>query len=567
MAQKRIRSGLQSPAAFISIVSAAASVAILAAKFVLVARINVNWDEFYFLNHVYALARGELELLMQGAYTHAFLWITSTGGNEVDQVVRLRVVMCVLLAISAVFLWALARTYASRTAAWLALLAFLASWPVLKHGASFRADSIVLPLTLAAFYFALRRGARFARDAAIAGACLGLAITVTVKGVLLVPALVLMAALPDTGSHRVCGDSIQLAVRRIVLMVSVAAAVAATLLLLHGMQVEEAAEPAGGFASRTLQSAFDAPLLPRVETLVGYLANDALYWIAALAGFMVALQRRSFSAAAVILCLAPMLFYRNAFPYYFPVMMAPAAVLVAIAVDWLLGVSNARARPVALATVAVGCLSVLHGAWDGIATLRFDGLSGERAIVAAVHRVFPLPVPYIDHSGMIASFPKANFFMSGWGVEHYLSRGEDFMPEIIRQHCAPLLLVNHSVLKPGALLFRELRATDRALLESRYVPYWGPIRLAGAARKIQPGRDSVIRVPCTGRYRVSTEGSALFDGHAMVDGEVLELEGERDYRVESASAESSPVAITLRWADVGTPPSEPPPRMPVYAPL
>jgi len=53
----------------------------------------------------------------------------------------------------------------------------------------------------------------------------------------------------------------------------------------------------------------------------------------------------------------------------------------------------------------------------------------------------------------------------------------------------------------------------------------------------------------------------------MVDGEVLELEGERDYRVESASAESSPVAITLRWADVGTPPSEPPPRMPVYAPL
>ena len=567
MAREPVRSGLQSPAAFLSIASAAASVAILAAKFVLAARINVNWDEFYFLNHVYALLRGELELLMQGAYTHAFLWITSTGGNEVDQVVRLRIVMCVLLAISAVLIWALARIYASRTAAWLALLAFLTSWPVLKHGASFRADSILLPLTLASFYFALRRGDRFARDAAIAGACLGLAITVTVKGVLLVPALVLMAALPDAGPRRLSAESMQLVVRRIALMAFVAAAVAAPLLLLHGTQVVAAAEPAGRFASRTFMAVIDMRLFSRVEPFVKFAANDAAYWFAALAGLMVALLRRSFGAAAAILCFAPLVFYRNAFPYYFPVMMAPATVLVAIAADWLLGVRNARMRSVALATLVVGCLSLLHGAWDGIATLRFDGQSGERAIVAAVHRVFPLPVPYIDHSGMIASFPKANFFMSGWGVERYLSRGEDFMPGIIRHRCAPLLLVNHSVLKPGALLFRELRATDRALLESRYVPYWGPIRLAGAAREIKPGRDAIIRVPCSGRYRVSIKGSALFDGHAMGDGEVLELEGERDYRVESAATESSPVAITLQWADVGKPPSEPPPRMPVYAPL
>ena len=558
---------MQAPAAILSVVSAVSAVAILAAKFALAARINVNWDEFYFLSHVHALARGQLDVFMQGAYTHAFLWITSTGGNEMDQIVHLRIVMCVLLAISAGLTWALARIYASRTAAWLALLAFLASWPVLKHGASFRADSILLPLTLAAFYFALRPGDRFARDTAIAGMCLGLAITVTVKAVLLVPALVFMAALPDAGRPRVSGDSMLSVARRIALAAFVAAAVAATLLLLHGTQVVAAAEPAGEFTSRTLVSAFELPLIPRVEIIGKFATIDTVFWFTAIAGLLVAVMRRSFGAAAAILSLAPVVFYRNAFPYYFPVMMAPAAVLVAIAADWLLGVSGSRARPLALATVAVGCLSLLHGAWDGIASLRFDGQSGERAIVAAVHRVFPRPVPYIDHSGMIASFPKANFFMSSWGVQRYLGRGKDFMIEIIQQRCAPLLLVNHSVLKPGALLFRDLRAADRALLESRYVPYWGPIYLAGAARAVRSGRNATIRVPCSGRYRVSIDGPAQFDGLALGDGEVLELEGERDYRVTSANTGSSAVTITLRWSDVGEPPAERPPKMPVYAPL
>ena len=88
-----------------AVACAVAGAVILAAKFFLAGRIGVNWDEFYFLSHVYALGRGELDLLLQGAYTHAFAWVTTTGGAEVDQIVRLRLVMCALLALSAVLLW------------------------------------------------------------------------------------------------------------------------------------------------------------------------------------------------------------------------------------------------------------------------------------------------------------------------------------------------------------------------------------------------------------------------------------------------------------------------------
>ena len=453
---------------------AAGSVAILAAKFALAARINVNWDEFYFLTHVHALLRGELDLLLQGAYTHAFRWIAWTGGDEMDQILRLRHAMCVLLAISAALTYAFARLWCSRVGALLAVLAFLTSWPVLRHGASFRADSILLPLTLAAFYFALRGGSNVRRDAVVAGVFLGLAFVVTVKAVLLLPALVLMAWLPGARRLGASLDSLPGATWQAGFMFAAAAAVSFAALLLHGTQIVAASEPAGEFASRSLVSAIlDVPFAPRRDIFVRLVGEDAIYWIAVLAGFLVAIRQRAFGLAAAALCFAPVLFYRNAFQYYFPVMMAPASVLVAVAADRLLEVRDARGRVLALAAMAVACLGLVRGGWIGVAALRFDEQASERALVAAVHRVFPQPVPYLDHGGMIASYPKVNFFMSGWGVERYLRGGEDFMPAALQGRCPPLLLVNHSVLSPGALPYRQLRPKDRELIESRYVRYWG----------------------------------------------------------------------------------------------
>src|SRR5688572_25104833 len=103
--------GVPMPAALLAVGCAAASVAILAAKFFLAARINVNWDEFYFLSHVHDLARGELVLFLQGAYTHAFRWLALAGDDEMDQVLRGRLVMCALLAVAGVLTYVLARLW------------------------------------------------------------------------------------------------------------------------------------------------------------------------------------------------------------------------------------------------------------------------------------------------------------------------------------------------------------------------------------------------------------------------------------------------------------------------
>ena len=248
--------------------------AILAAKFLLAARINVNWDEFFFLSHVYALERGELALLLQGAYAHAFLWITGTGGDEVDQVVRLRLVMCALLVVSGAILYALARLWTSRPAALVAVLAFLSTWPVLSHGASFRADALILPLTLAAFYFTLR-GTRLSwRSASIAGCCIGLAFVVTVKSVMLLPALFVAALLPDPARQGNALTGTAEAVRKLALISCIAAVLAAALLALHSTAVVAAAEPAGAFASRAITATvLDMPFAPRGDYLIWLMAR------------------------------------------------------------------------------------------------------------------------------------------------------------------------------------------------------------------------------------------------------------------------------------------------------
>lgn len=562
------RTGVLGPAGVLAIVCAAASFAILTAKFLLASRINVNWDEFFFLTHVYALDRGELTLLLQGAFTHGFRWITEAAGSEVDQIVRLRYVMCALLAASAGFLYALARLWTSRAPALVAVLAFLATWPVLKHGASFRADALILPLTLAAFWLALRGSTRQWRDAALAGACISLALTVTVKSVLLLPALVAAALLPDAVRRGAAPGRSGPAVPKLALAFAIAAAIAAALLALHATTVVDSAEPAGVLAARAFSATvIEMHFAPRRDYLVRLVAEDPWFWAGMLAGLLVAIRLRAWSAAALALALAPVLFYRNAFPYYYPVMMAPAAVLVAIVSARLLQARSPRARTPALVTLAAGVAAVLAGAHDSLMTLRFSDQSAQRAIVAAVHRIFPEPVPYLDHSGMIASFPKVNFFMSSWGIEAYRRAGRDFMPDALAGRCPPLLLVDHPVLSPGTLLYRQLSELDRQLMETGYVDYWGPVRVAGAAVEFTGGGPRALRVPCSGAYRVESDGAAFLNGRRVVDGDVIQLEGRRDHDVEANAAGPSVSRLRLVWAGAQAPPAESPPKPELYAPL
>lgn len=540
---------------------------ILMGKWLLISRINVNWDEFYFLSHVHALTRGELQLVFQTAYTHLFAWLPRINGFEMPQILAARRVMILLLVATAVLLWALARRWAGARSAVIAPLCYLAMSPVVLHGGSFRSDSLLAPLLLLALLLLSHQPAT--RRAAIsAGAVAGLAAAVTIKVALFAPLFVALALINQSGSFQGSGYRAKSAGLQLAIIGMAALATAVAILLLHRYSLTlSPVEGTGDFAVRAIRKTLlEAPLFPRWRFFRATLDVDWWIWILIGAGAVVALARRQFVAAIGVLALLPIVFYRNAFPYFYTVMLAPACVLGAVAADeverlLVRRLGAARAYRVA---VAVPVLIAAHAA-TGLFGLRNDDQAQQRAVIAAVHEVFPRPVSYVDPSGMIASFPKANFFMSTWGVEAYLARGIPFMPEALAVHRPPLMLANRPVLAPGTLPFMRLLKEDQTLLVSSYVPYWGPIYVAGAQATVPPTGEVQARVPFPGRYRVHSAKSILVDGDLRQNGDIVECGAESLLSLAQSGDAAAPIKAQLIWADAREPPSYPAPLVSLYS--
>ena len=554
----------------IGVAALASCLVFLLLKILLIWRLNVNWDEFFYLSHVHDLERGNLTLVLQAVHTHLFRWLINLGGDEMREIAAGRLVMTLLLGVTILLIWKLASQWASPHAAALAALTFTIMVSTLKHGGSFRADSLLTPLLLGSVLLFSRKQAGIRGDIA-AGALVGLAMSVTIKAALATPVFLALALLDER--HRECSKAPQprAAIVRILLLGLIAGSVTALLTGAHWLALTSPPEEtAGGFALRSAQSTLlDVGFVPQAGYFKESLAADALAWSLIVAGAALAVMQRRVTPLALGLALVPILIYRNTFPYYYPVMMAPASVLTAITFDslgnWVhhrLGAAaNSRILGVVLAVlVAVGLIHV--------AQLWRNEQQAQREVVAAVHQIFPDPFAYIDHSGMIASFPKANFFMSGWGLQRYRQAGIAFMPRALDERHPAFVLSNRPVLEPGHPAFNLLLPEDRELIEQTYIPYWGPIRVAGAQAVIPDGGDVELRVPFPGKYRLESTEPVLIEGKARSGADVFDLDGTK-VRISRSTgmAGTGPLKVRLILAGARPPPDALPPTAVLYTGL
>ncbi len=543
---------------------------ILAVKIPLLWRINVNWDEFYFLSHVFARARGDLAILFQTAYTNLFLWLTWVRGGEVTQIVAARGVMLALLALTCLLLWRLAGRWTSPAGAAVAPLAYLAASPVLRHGASFRADSLLVPLTVGILLLFTNRTAG-PRASLAAGVCFGVALALTVKAVLLAPLLLLLAYLDPGIADGTWRSRLRAATPRLLLFGVVALGIAGLILVLHRLCLSgDSIENTGQFAARaTRTTLLRVPLFPRADFFEVTARADPLTWLLIGMGAIASLVQRRYAVAVLGLALLPLAFYRNAFPYYYVVMLAPACVLAAVGADTVLALVRrtldyAAAQRILLAVVIALSLQAATHLFE----LRDDDQARQRLTIAAIHQVFPQPVPYIDHSGMVASFPKANFFMSSWGVADYRARGTSFMRAAMTRSRPPLLLVNRGILDSQSEQFRhELFAEDQQLIERFYLPYWGPIHVAGAQMKLVGEEAAVVELPFPGRYRLDVSQPVMVGGVLHRGGDVIEVATDSRVVVRAAPGYPESADVRFYWAAAAAAPSYAPPAMDLYVGL
>lgn len=542
-----------------------ASALLLAAKLVLVRRINVNWDEFLFLSQVHALIRGELSSVFQSAYTHLFTWLPFLG-DEMTQILTARALMMALFAVNVVLIVRLASRWASPATVWFAPLCYLAMSPVLTHGGSFRADSLIAPLSICALVL-ITEPTQSRRKLIGAGLCVGAAVAVSAKAVFVLPVLLALEWATAAGASRTRHQVLE----RLVIMGAVAVIVAGVAFGAHAWSLPPAADAdvqrfASGAARKTL---LDTSFVPRWDHLRVTLLRDKASWALLAIGFFVALRRRQWAALACALSLAPLLVYRNAFPYYYVVMLAPACVLVPFAVEGLRSIASRGAPPreVGWVPIAIAVLLIFQGGVR-VQWLSPDDQQQQRETIAAVHAIFPKPVPYIDHSGMIASFRKVNFFMSSWGVETYRATGKSFMREAIERYRPPLLLVNRAELDSSAYRFYYLLPEDQRLIREFYVPYWGAIHVAGAHVEVPLDGSVEARVPFPGRYRLLSPVPLIIDGVVRQSGDVVTLDGDHcQLSMADPSTQTHPMPARLAWAEAEPAPTTLPPYMPLYSGL
>ena len=528
------------------------------AKFWLILRINLNWDEFYFLELTHQYARGALTGRFQTFHVQLFSWLPALGWEVPDQIVAGRLVMAVLATASAYLTYEIAGRFVTRRGALFALLTYLSVSAVIEHGSSFRVDPIVTFLCLLALFAILCRPGG-ALGAALAGAAMALAALVTVKSVFY---LVVIA-----GVFWCLGHNLRDRARLALPFGASFALVAIALFVFHDATLApQEAAGAGAFLHGSASKAFFESVFPRAFDLIWMLIPNPLFWLLLVQGVAVAWSaarkpgnRSGWEAYLPLVLALPVLtpiLYRNAFPYFYPFILAPAAILVGLAFDkHRQGAHKPNAVPPAklgAALVLVQCAILAFGTLSKLN----DDTRVQRQTIAAVRSIFPQPVPYIEGFGVLADYPRNGFFMSSWGVENYRRAGQPVFAALVARNQPPFVLADspslYGALVPGVAVDqdRTFLPEDTRFLQDNYIRHWGMLFVAG--KHLDPSATG-FDIAVSGDYRLEADTALAIDGTPVAPSGTINLSaGPHTLDFGGGSGEA-----TLRWAQASSVPALP----------
>jgi hypothetical protein len=534
--------------------------------------LNVNWDEFYFLSQVHALLRGELSAPYLTFHAHLLGWVVHVADNEVDQVLALRGVMAACGAIGTAATIVAGRALGGTWRAGLVAAVAAAGFSlVIQFGCQARFDPLVANLFVCSVALLLQEKRRFD---VFAGALFAVALLISVKASLYAPALFLVWL--GRGARQ---GSLRAALRGALGAAApflgglVCVLVPLAVWHVHGLAP---APPGGGIVAESSGLAAIATKVaaglfsfPQHKVLLRSLSADSLTWgllglalVAALLGLGGAATRaRALVALGLLAPLCALTFYRNSFPYFYVTLMLPACLAISVLDAALVPRLPAKAvGAVAVVFALVGVGKATRFAWAN----GDDQVAHQRAIVDAVHAVFPEPVPYIDRCGMVASFPKVGPFMSTWSLENYRGRKVPLFRELLAAR-APLFVVDNvsglslaaasSARGAGA---QALLPEDFAVLRDNYVRHWGPLWIAGKRVHVEGSVDVHVEFAVPGRYVV--DAAVSVDGVAVGSGAVVDVDvGDHVLRAPAS------VDVGFRVAAARPPPPSAPPSRRVFS--
>lgn len=520
---------------------------------------NLNWDEFHFLSQIYEYDQGRLRQPLQTFHVHLLHWLVWLPLDEANQIVLGRVLMFVFECGALFALYLIAKRMFDIRTALLVVAIYIASTFTIEHGASFRTDPLVLFALMAALAILMITRLQMP-ELIFAGTLCAVGLLVSIKGVLYLPAFF------GAFVWRAHSDGLLFAFRKFAAAAIIFALAYAVLWLSHVSSLEIASTLQTSSSNATAvagKAVLFSDLFPRKYYIEEWGRGGSLTVVALAFGVVIAVidllkNRQTARATAVLLFtvpLASLLFYRNAFPYFFPFILAPVALGAA-------PLFQRCTKPVIIVAVTFGCILTMI-----VATPRYLGKEqlAQRETVAAVRAAFPKPVNYIDRAGLIPSFPKTGFFMTSWGMEVAIASGRDVMTDTIRKNQPPLVIVNADslayALDPEHVAEPILRLSrlDEKTLRENYVHHWGKIWVAGKLLEANR-RQTPFEIIIAGSYTIECDvGDILIDERPTACGSVVQLsEGVH------AIAASQPCKVVLRYGNQLAKPAAAPSQRPIF---
>jgi hypothetical protein len=490
---------------------------------------EINWDEFLNLSWIYDYRRGELSAVLHTVYVHWFGWLASVSANEVDQIVAARLVMFALNLATAWLIYRISHEFFSRTASLLAVLAYLSFSFVFRHETAFRTDAMSTFLLMLALWLMISSRLDVWR-ALFAGALIGLAGLVTVKSIFYAPIFAVVLS-----GRLLLAEDRRAALVRAALVVLSAIVGFGAFYGLHALSLAGVDDFAPFVTRAYSKTIAEQSLIPQAYWLRTSMIENFVFWMFLLAGIVIALFKavqtrgaervRWFMVLSFASILSTLLFYLNAYPYYYVFMLAPAVVLCAATADQ---VPPSR-RTVALTVVTVIFAGSVVANYARVLT---QDNSDQRATLAAIHEMFPEPVAYIDRTSMISRYSKVGFFMASWQMAEYWDAGEPVMRKAILEGQPRFLLVNSQYLDlwdPASpqryQIVPGLLAEDRQVLRDNFIHHWGRLYVAGKEIDLTPlAPRSEFEILISGTYTLEGTGAVSIDGEPVEPGSAIDFE-------------------------------------------
>jgi hypothetical protein len=306
-------------------------------------------------------------------------------------------------------------------------------------------------------------------------------------------------------------------------------------------------------------------LFPALPVFFSSVYKNAMIWITLTTGIIIISWNgirhkwnyNRISAVFLYPFLIPLftlLFYRNAYPYYYVFIMAPAIIFCGVVMHHIAEDYKASKSKAFLFFAGIFGIAVFSNFLFHYSKVSPEQLTSQKNIIQTVHQIFPEPVPYIDGCSVISSFPKVGFFMSTWGMENYLKTGRPIMRRLLENRRPLFLVANLPSLdfslpreNPFTQVNYALMEEDWEILNANFIPHWGIIYVTG--KKIVFGPETVselFEIIIPGIYTIETTGPVQLKGTRYSPGATVDL--EQGFHVLER-LDSDITAVTLRWGE------------------